>query len=308
MHQHVSFKDSLVSSHKAALWALVCFLVGMKMSYMLVKLHWIESGKRTEATPELCLPSMALSSVLLETALVGTREVTLCAVKGLMCAKMNLHIFFASEQCTACVVMTLYGLDTMRIQRVLLKQPLICRLKGATLVETWYKLSILCDMMGFHMTLQCLTLVKALLASGACVEFFGGICFSLMAMHAGDVAVQRVTFHGSILAQLTAMQLFTRLPQHVNTQLAFAGKVVLAGGTLQAGVGKMKTHVLHQVRACLKAASALCTYVSAKHVLCALMTYNTDGHHITCFNKDCITVFTIANKHNKQLHTFFTGK
>lgn len=115
MHQHVSFKDSFVSSHKAALWARVCFLISMKMSYMLVKLHRIESGERTEATSELCLSRMALSSVLLETALVGTREVTLCAVKGLMCAKMSLHIFFASEQCTAGVVMTLYGLDTMRV-------------------------------------------------------------------------------------------------------------------------------------------------------------------------------------------------
>lgn len=66
-----------------------------------------------------------------------------------------------------------------------------------------------------------------------------------MAMHAGDVAVQGVTFHSSILTQLTAMQLLTRLPEHVDTQLAFAGKVMLAGGTLQAGVRKMETHVLH---------------------------------------------------------------
>lgn len=72
MHQHVSFKHSFVSGHKAALWALVCFLIRMKMSYMLVKYHWIESGERTEATSELCLSSMALSFVLLQTALVGT--------------------------------------------------------------------------------------------------------------------------------------------------------------------------------------------------------------------------------------------
>lgn len=110
-----------------------------------------------------------------------------------------------------------------------------------------------------------------------------------MAMHAGDVAVQCVAFHGSILTQLTAMQLLTRLPQHVNTQLAFAGKVVLAGGTLQAGVGKMQTHVLYQVRARLKAAPAFCTYVSAKHVLCALchVIYNTATHRHGC--PGCIT-------------------
>lgn len=105
-----------------------------------------------------------------------------------------------------------------------------------------------------------------------------------MAMNAGDVAMQRVTFHSSILAQLTAMQLFTRLPQHVNTQLASAGKVVLAGGTLQAGVRKMETHVLHQVRARLKAAPAFCTYMSAKHVLCAFchVIYNTETHTDAC--------------------------
>lgn len=99
-------------------------------------------------------------------------------------------------------------------------------------------------------------------------------------MHAGDVALQGVTFHGSILTQLTAVQLLTRLSQHVNTQLAFAGKVVFAGGTLQAGVGKMETHVLNQVRTRLKAAPAFCTYVSAKHVLCALyhVIYNTATH------------------------------
>lgn len=72
VHQHVSFKDSFMSSHKAALEALVCFLIGMKMSNMLVKLYGIESNKRTEATSELCLSSMALSFVLQETALVGT--------------------------------------------------------------------------------------------------------------------------------------------------------------------------------------------------------------------------------------------
>lgn len=113
MHQHVSFKDSFVSRLKAALWALVCFLIGMKMSYMLIKLHWIKRGERTEATSELRLSSMALSYVLLETALVGTGEVTLCAMKGLMCAKMNLHILFASKQCTAGMVMTFYSLETM---------------------------------------------------------------------------------------------------------------------------------------------------------------------------------------------------
>lgn len=72
MHQHVSFKDSSVSSRKAALWALVCFLIGMKMPYMLVKLHWVERGERTEVTTELCPSSMTLSFVLLEVALVGT--------------------------------------------------------------------------------------------------------------------------------------------------------------------------------------------------------------------------------------------
>lgn len=74
-------------------------------------------------------------------------------MKGLMCAKMNLHIFFASEECTAGMVMTLYGLNTMTIQCMLLKHFLICGLKGATLVKAWQRLSILCDMMGFHMTL-----------------------------------------------------------------------------------------------------------------------------------------------------------
>lgn len=105
-----------------------------------------------------------------------------------------------------------------------------------------------------------------------------------MTMHAGDVAMQGVTFHGSVLTQLTAMQLLPRLPQHVNTQLAFAGKVVLADGTLQAGVRKMKPHVFYQVRACLKAAPAFCTYVSAKHMFCALyhMIYNTTTHRLGC--------------------------
>lgn len=70
-----------------------------------------------------------------------------------MCAKMNLHSFFATEECTTGMVMTLYGLDPMRIQCMLLQQLLICGLKGATLVEAWQRLPILCDMMGLHMTL-----------------------------------------------------------------------------------------------------------------------------------------------------------
>lgn len=70
-----------------------------------------------------------------------------------MCAEMNLHIFFASEQCTAGMVMTLYSFNTMCIQCMLLKQLLICGLKEATLVEAWQRLPVLCDMMGLHMTL-----------------------------------------------------------------------------------------------------------------------------------------------------------
>lgn len=128
---------------------------------------------------------------------------------------------------------------------MLLKKLLIRGLKGATLVKAWQRLPVLCDIMGLHMTFQCLTLLKALLASGACVEIIVSIVFSLMAMHTVDVSIQGVTFHGSIFTQITAVQLLTRLPQHVNTQLAFAGKVVLAARTLQARVRKMETHVLH---------------------------------------------------------------
>lgn len=77
MHQHVSFKDSLVSSHEAALLTSVCFFIGVKVTYVLFELHWVESGKRTETTAELLVPCMALSFVLLKTALVRAGEVTL---------------------------------------------------------------------------------------------------------------------------------------------------------------------------------------------------------------------------------------
>lgn len=99
-------------------------------------------------------------------------------------------------------------------------------------------------------------------------------------MYADKVAPQGVAFDCTVLTQMTAVKLLTGLPEHVDPQLALAGEVVLADGALKARVRKMETHVLYQVRAGLKATSAFCTYVCAKHVLCALfhMIYNTNTH------------------------------
>lgn len=53
----------------------------------------------------------------------------------------------------------------------------------------------------------------------------------------------------------------------MNTQLALAGEVTLAGGTLEAWVGEMQTKVLLEVRAHLEAATTLGAGVGAIDVL-----------------------------------------
>lgn len=58
-------------------------------------------------------------------------------------------------------------------------------------------------------------------------------------VHADEVAADCVPLHGRILTQVAAVNLLTRLTESVDAQLAFAGEVTLAGGTLEAGVGEM---------------------------------------------------------------------
>lgn len=70
MHQHVSFQDSFVSCYKVALWAVLCFLIGMKVTNMLIKLYRVEGGERAEATVQFLFPWMSLPFVLLKIALI----------------------------------------------------------------------------------------------------------------------------------------------------------------------------------------------------------------------------------------------
>lgn len=49
------------------------------------------------------------------------------------------------------------------------------------------------------------------------------------------------------MAEGAAMSLLACLPHHVDFQLAFAGEVLVAVGTLQAGVREVKVEVLYQV-------------------------------------------------------------
>lgn len=66
---------------------------------------------------------------------------------------------------------------------------------------------------------------------------------------------------------MAPVDLFAGLSQPVNTQLALAGEVTLAGGTLEAWVGEMQTKVLLEVRAHLEAATTLGAGVGAIDVL-----------------------------------------
>lgn len=83
------------------------------------------------------------------------------------------------------------------------------------------------------------------------------------------VTADCVPLHGRIVTQVAAVNLFTRLTELVNAQLALAGEVTLAGGTLETGVGKMYMEVLLQVGAHLEAATTHGASVGAVDVLCS---------------------------------------
>jgi len=72
------------------------------------------------------------------------------------------------------------------------------------------------------------------------------------------------------VAERAAVGLLTRLPHHVDFQLAFAGEVLVAVGALQAGVGEVQVEVLHQVRPLLEASLAFGAHVGFVEVLGAL--------------------------------------
>lgn len=84
------------------------------------------------------------------------------------------------------------------------------------------------------------------------------------------MAADRAPLHGRILAQVALVGLSAGLSEPVHPQLALAGEVALAGGTLEAGVREMQTKVLLKVRAHLEAAATLGAGVGAINVLRSL--------------------------------------
>lgn len=86
-------------------------------------------------------------------------------------------------------------------------------------------------------------------------------------VHACNVASDCVLLHSRIRTHVALVQLFTSLSESMDAQLALAGEVAFARGTLEAGVREMEIHVLLQVGAHLKAAATLRTGVCAIDVL-----------------------------------------
>lgn len=137
-------------------------------------------------------------------------------------------------------------------------------LKGTILFKTGQYLSVFVH---FHVSFERPALAKALATGGARIAVTVCVIPCLFCMHADKVAADCIPLYSRILTQVAMVRLFTCFTESMDAQLALAGEVTLAGGTLEIGVRKMQAEVLLQVGAHLEATSASGAGVGAVDVL-----------------------------------------
>lgn len=146
---------------------MVDLLIRMETANVLLKLHWVEGDEGAKITVQLLLARMPLSSVSLEEALVGAREVTLSAVEGLVCAQVSLHGLSALEQSIACMMATLNSFDAMSVLHVLLQLFFVSGLKGTVFAKAIQRLALFGRVVGLHVGLEHLALLEGVSTSWA---------------------------------------------------------------------------------------------------------------------------------------------
>lgn len=266
VQQHVPDEHPLVRGGEGTLGAFVDLLVGVHLAHVVMKLHGVESGVGAEAALELLAARVPLLLVLAENVLVGADEVALLAVEGVVGFSVSLHGLGRAEEQRAGMVLALHGLDAMSIFEVTDKLLPVLRTVVAAPLEAAQPFRL--SFVSLQVLFEGMAEPKLLLADRAGVNV--GVEVGDVLVHAGHVAVEGILLHRAVVAERAAMGLLTRLPHHVDFQLAFAGEVLVAVGALQAGVGEVQVEVLHQVRPLLEAPLAFRAHVGFVEVLRAL--------------------------------------
>jgi len=238
VHQLVALQASFMRGHVAALRAAVDLLVGVQMTDVALELHGVERGEGAKVTAELVAARVTVPLVPEEDGLVGTRELALGAVVGEVRPMVSLHVRLASEDGAAGVMATLRRLDPVRLGRVPQQFFAQGAPEGAALLEAGGRLAARRDVVRLHVGLQRPALAEAFAAGGAGVAAARRRAV-LVGVHAGEVSADGVALHGGVLAQVAAVELVAGLAEAVHAQLALAGEVALAVGTLEAGVGEV---------------------------------------------------------------------
>lgn len=247
----------------AALRATVNLLIGVKVLQVLLQLYGVERDIGAKVTAELLVSSMASAQVPEEDVLVGGGEVALRAVIGLVCPVVNLHVSPVWKQGTAGVMATFARHTAVNLRGMSHKLLSYGRLEGAIAVKARQQLSNLRTVVSLHVSFKQPGKAEALSAGGAQVA----VQRTFFSVHVGEMAADGASLHSRILAQVAAVDCFTRLAEPVHTQLALACEVTLAGRTLQTGVRGVRVKVLLQVGAHLEAAPTFGTRVGVKDVL-----------------------------------------
>lgn len=261
---------------------MVDLLVGVQMADVLLELHGVKGDEGAEVTAEPVAARVTVPPVLQEEGFIGAGEVTLRAVVGQVRSKMSLHVRLTLKNGPACMVTTLHRLDPVCFGGVSEKFFVQGTLERAAIDEAGRWFAIRLDVVRLHVSFKRPAQAKALPTGGAGVAVTTYVAFCLISVHADKVAADCVPFDGRILTQVALVNLCSRLTEHVNAQLALAGEVTLAGGTLETGLGEMQVEVLLQVRARLEAAPTRRAGVGTIDLLCTLskVLYKTSSESV----------------------------
>lgn len=108
-------EDPLVCGGKAAFCAFMYLLTGMHLAHMVMEFHRVKRGKGAEAALQLLISWVALLFMLAEDMLVGTNEITLLAMEGIMGFAMCLHHLCRGEKQGAGIILALHCFHAMNL-------------------------------------------------------------------------------------------------------------------------------------------------------------------------------------------------
>lgn len=168
VEQHVADEDPLVRSGEIAFSAFVYLLTGMHLAYVVLEFYSIERGKGAKAALKLFTSWMALLLMLAEDVLVRADEVTLLAVKGIVCFAMHLHDLCSGEEQGAGIVFALHRFNAVHFPDMAQELLAVLSIVATVCLEAAQLLG-LC-LVGLQMLLQGMAELERLLAHRAGID------------------------------------------------------------------------------------------------------------------------------------------